>query len=343
MAARLIVRSVVVGERLRPLELVLERLEDVDDVRAGSIAEVGLLGRQAEVHEAAVWCLCGAADRRVAAPATGTGGGALPTGPGEHAAAERSLLESRDRRVLRPPLRADHRSVMGGGRLVVRPGVPEDHPAQQRLIAARGKREHPAHLVTHIGGRHRRLCPAHVRARGRLDALGVVEQLLVELLARPEADRSRSAGCPGSRPARRTRSRARSMTRTGSPMSSTNRSPLRPEGGRVEDQPGGLGNRHEVASHLRVGDGERLAVLELLLEDRHDASGRAQARSRTGPTRRGARSAERHPRRASRRSACWRPSRLTVGRPCRWTRGRTGPHSRPRRLRAATMVPPMLT
>ena len=104
MAARLIVAQRVVGQRLRPLELVLERLEDVDDVRAGSLPEVGLLGRQAEVHGPQ----CGACaapridgSRR---PQRGLAAGALPTGPGEHAAAERSLLESRDRRVLRPPL-----------------------------------------------------------------------------------------------------------------------------------------------------------------------------------------------------------------------------------------------
>ncbi len=63
---------------------------------------------------------------------------------------------------------------------------------------------------------------------GRLDRLGLVEQRLVELLARPQADVLGSGRSPDRARPSRARSRARSTIRTGSPMSSTNRSPGSP-------------------------------------------------------------------------------------------------------------------
>ena len=48
------------------------------------------------------------------------------------------------------------------------------------------------------------------------------------------------------------------------------------DGGGVEDEPGGLGDGHEVARHLRVRDGQRLALLELVLEDGHDTAVRPE-------------------------------------------------------------------
>ena len=45
----------VVGQRVVALELGLERLEGVDDVGAGAVPELGLGGREGEVHAAAVW------------------------------------------------------------------------------------------------------------------------------------------------------------------------------------------------------------------------------------------------------------------------------------------------
>ncbi len=70
-----------------------------------------------------------------------------------------------------------------------------------------------------------------------------------------------------------------------------------------------LGDRHEVARHLRVGDGDRAAALDLAAEDRHDAAGggedvaeadRGEARLRVLRRRR--------PRRSTRPSPSRRPS-----------------------------------
>ena len=86
-----------------------------------------------------------------------------------------------------------------------------------------------------------------------------------------------SMGCvSGSRPASRTRSRARSTIRIGSPMSSTNRSPQTPSAAASTISPGGLGNRHEVPRHLGMRDRQRLALLELVLEERDHAAARSE-------------------------------------------------------------------
>ncbi|OIQ75235.1 hypothetical protein GALL_431020 [mine drainage metagenome] len=47
-------------------------------------------------------------------------------------------------------------------------------------------------------------------------------------------------------------------------------------GGGVQDQLGGLGDGHEIARHLLVGDRHRAATIDLRLEDRHDRPGGAK-------------------------------------------------------------------
>ena len=80
----------------------------------------------------------------------------------------------------------------------------------------------------------------------------------------------------GSRPERRIMSFARSMMRTGSPMSSTKTSPPLADAAGLHDQLRGLVDRHEVARHLGARDGHRPAARDLLAEDRHDRAGRAE-------------------------------------------------------------------
>ena len=70
---------------------------------------------------------------------------------------------------------------------------------------------------------------------------------------------------------------ARSTIFTGSPISSTKTSPR--AGAEVagpDHQLDRLRDGHEVAGHLRVGDGDRPAALDLAAEDRHDAARRAE-------------------------------------------------------------------
>ena len=69
---------------------------------------------------------------------------------------------------------------------------------------------------------------------------------------------------------------ARSMILTGSPMSRTKTSPLSPIAPGLDDELHGLGDRHEVARHVRVRDGHRPAARDLAAEERDDAAGRAE-------------------------------------------------------------------
>ena len=80
----------------------------------------------------------------------------------------------------------------------------------------------------------------------------------------------------GSKPERRIICSASSMIETGSPMSSTKISPPCAERARPDDELHGLGDRHEVAGHPRVGDRDRPARRDLPPEDRHDRARRAE-------------------------------------------------------------------
>lgn len=44
----------------------------------------------------------------------------------------------------------------------------------------------------------------------------------------------------------------------------------------VDDQAGGLGDAHDEAGHLGIGEGDRAALADLLAEDRDDRAARAQ-------------------------------------------------------------------
>ena len=123
--------------------------------------------------------------------------------------------------------------------------------------------------------------------------------------------------------------------RTGSPMSSTNTSRrarravrasarARSEP-RADDQLDRLGDRHEVARHALVGDGDRAAALDLAAEDRHDAAGGAEHVAEAH--RRVARARESAPWRPparTRRAPSTRPSRSPARPPCRSRRARSG-------------------
>ena len=67
-------------------------------------------------------------------------------------------------------------------------------------------------------------------------------------------------------------SSARSMIRTGSPISSTNTSPPAASEPGADDELHGLRDRHEEARHVRVGDRHRPARRDLAPEDRHDGA-----------------------------------------------------------------------
>ena len=69
---------------------------------------------------------------------------------------------------------------------------------------------------------------------------------------------------------------ARSMMRTGSPMSSTNTSPPAADAAGLHDQLRGLVDRHEVAGHLGARDGHGAAARDLLAEDRHHRARRSE-------------------------------------------------------------------
>ena len=70
-----------------------------------------------------------------------------------------------------------------------------------------------------------------------------------------------------------------------------------------------LGNRHEVAGHLRVGDGDRSAALDLIAKDRHHAPGRGEDVAEPDVHEPGARrGAGRRPRRSTRPSPSTLPS-----------------------------------
>ena len=70
--------------------------------------------------------------------------------------------------------------------------------------------------------------------------------------------------------------RARSTICTGSPMSSTKTSPRPPIAPAWTTSDDRLGDRHEVARHLRVRDRDRAAPLDLAAEDRDHAARRAE-------------------------------------------------------------------
>ena len=69
---------------------------------------------------------------------------------------------------------------------------------------------------------------------------------------------------------------ARSMIRTGSPISSMNTSPPRRQGGGLQDELHRLRDAHEEAGHPGVRDRHRAAGLDLADEGRDDAAARAQ-------------------------------------------------------------------
>ena len=105
---------------------------------------------------------------------------------------------------------------------------------------------------------------------GRLDRLGVVEERLVELLAgaQPDVlDRHRIRVTPG-----QPREVARQVDDADRLAHVEDEQVARlAEQRRLEDEPGRLGDGHEVAGHLGVRDRQRHALAELALEERHDA------------------------------------------------------------------------
>ena len=146
-------------------------------------------------------------------------------------------------------------------------------PPTVAAVAARHRPHRVAHRLVHGGHetrcvtcQHARLehreplrqpqrvdrpAPRHLQllVPGALDALVALEQLLVELLAGPDARSTRIS--TGRLPDSRIMSRARSHDRApGSPMSSTKMSPRLADAAGLEHELRGLGDRHEVARHL---------------------------------------------------------------------------------------------
>ena len=80
----------------------------------------------------------------------------------------------------------------------------------------------------------------------------------------------------GTNPDSRISVRAMSSTLICSPMSRTNTSPPLAIAGGVHDELHGLGNKHEEAAHVGVGDGDGPAGLDLLQEPRYDTPVAAQ-------------------------------------------------------------------
>ncbi len=94
---------------------------------------------------------------------------------------------------------------------------------------------------------------------------------------------SRSGSFPASRIIRRARSRMRTgrpMSRTKMPPSASSgrcfRAALRARHRCLQHKPHRFAHRHEVAAHVRMGDGERPPAGELAAEQRHHRPGRAE-------------------------------------------------------------------
>ena len=146
----------------------------------------------------------------------------------------------------------------------------------QRLAA----RDHPLQLrelflePIHVDRRTR--STQDLRMRGRPDRLAVRPQLLVQLLSRPHADeRDRDLGVglfPGQSDhvAREIQDlhRLAHVEHVDLPAAS--------DCACLHDQRDSLRNRHEVARHLRMGDRDRPALLDLAPEDRDHAAGGVQ-------------------------------------------------------------------
>ena len=135
--------------------------------------------------------------------------------------------------------------------------APSRTRASRARFCARRSHEHGAIVPSKIfGWRVRRI------------SLGVERELLEELLAGPHAGEL-DLDVLVRRRGRESliRSRARSTIFTGSPMSRTKISPPSPIAPACSDELARLGDGHEVALHLRVGDRDRAALGDLLLED----------------------------------------------------------------------------
>ena len=111
----------------------------------------------------------------------------------------------------------------------------------------------------------------NLRARRSLHLLGGVEQLLVELLSRPETgDFDRVAiRIPAGQP-----HQIPSQVEDPNGLAHVQHEEVRAatKGGSIEDQPRGFWDCHEESCHFRVRHGEGLSVLQLLPEDRNNAA-----------------------------------------------------------------------
>ena len=101
-----------------------------------------------------------------------------------------------------------------------------------------------------------------------------------------------------------------------------------------------LGNGHEEAGHVRVGDGHRAAALDLLLEDRGRRCPGCRARCRTARPRRRARAARRPRAHDGFGHALGGAHDARSGRrPCRWKSARSAGRRRPTAASTSVRVP----
>ncbi len=142
------------------------------------------------------------------------------------------------------------------------------------------------------------------------DRLAVRPQLLVELLAGPRADELDANVALGLL--------ARQLDHVAREIDDAHRLAhvehedlaAAADRARLDDQRHGLGNRHEVAGHLGMRDGQRAAALDLTAEDRDDAPRRAEhvAEAHRHEARRRCPAGGRTPRRSTRRAPSTGPS-----------------------------------
>ena len=156
----------------------------------------------------------------------------VPRGRGRRTARRRMSGWRSASRDERRSARAEARFRRGRGHCAARrvlrnPLVPDRRAPRRRQAAARTRASEPPPPPTRAMARLR-LHDAQLRVRRGERALVVGEQLLVELLARPQAGELDAHVALGESPDSRISSRARSTIFTGSPMSSTKISPPRP-------------------------------------------------------------------------------------------------------------------